>query len=141
MPESPSNPHERLRIEKIARNQQVLRALHLPDASRELFPVRGFNNPKRVRNPKPSLPASHPRCSVRLTVVPKPNYKEGSPAQDQRTQLLTFLRKVDMTSDCQTTEQLNGSALGFSEVDGVWTHPDYGQDRAQAVMDYLQEEW
>ena len=41
----------------------------------------------------------------------------------------------------QSTGQLNASALGFTEVDGVWTHPDYGQDRVQAVMDYLKAEW
>ena len=40
-----------------------------------------------------------------------------------------------------TANSAQQPALGFTEVDGVWTHPDYKLERVQAVMDYLEEEW
>ena len=99
----------------------------------------------RVRSTKPNSPR---RCSNRLAVVPKPSYAESSPAElARRSQLLTRLRNVNTTSNSaqqpaqQSTEQLNAFALGFTQVDGVWTHPDYKQEVVQAVMDYLEEEW
>ena len=65
----------------------------------------------------------------------------------RRFHLLSRIRNVNMTSNSaqqpaqQSTEQQNATALGFSEVDGVWTHPMYKQERVQAVMDYLEDEW
>ncbi|DBA88010.1 TPA: hypothetical protein ACH3X1_004992 [Trebouxia sp. C0004] len=144
MNDSPRNPYEHSRLLKISRNQQLLHALNLPETSRELFPVRRFNIPNRARSTKPTLPR---RCGHRLAAVPKPNYAESSPAAlALRSQLLSRLRNPDMTSNStqqpaqQSTEQQNASALGFTEVDGVWTHTDYKQELVQAVMDYLEEE-
>ena len=144
VPDSPSNPYELLRLERIARNQKLLHALNLTDASRELFPVRRFTKPKRVSGTKPTSPR---RSSRRLAVIPTPNYAEKSPVGlARRVQFLSQLRSVNMTSNSaqqpaqQSTEQLNASALGFTEVDGVWTHP-YKLERVHAVMDYLEEEW
>ena len=40
----------------------------------------------------------------------------------------------------QDPEQSNAAVLGFNQVDGAWTLPNYKPELVQAVMEYLVEE-
>jgi len=133
---------------QIERNRQRFQALNLQSASRALFPVRTSNKARGLGNPKSNAQAPLPRCSRRLAVVPRPHYAKDSPAQARPARLLQQLRDV-MTSDSaqqpalaieQDPEQSNASVLGFNQVDGAWTLPNYKPELVQAVMEYLVEE-